>query len=52
MRDLTHTISGLCTLLEDAIEESDWDLAKTVSTELNELYEELDRSESNFENDY
>lgn len=47
MRDLTQTISRLCTLLEDAIEETDWDMVSTISMELNELYEELDRSESN-----
>ena len=52
MEDLTYTISRLCTLLEDAIEETNWELVTTVSEELNELYEELDKSSSNFLNDY
>lgn len=45
MEDLTYTISRLCNLLEDAIEEYDWELAKTVSDELSDLHEELDKSD-------
>ncbi len=43
MEDLTYTISRLCTLLEDAIEESNWDLVTSVSTEMDTLYQELDK---------
>ena len=43
MEDLTHTISRLVTLLEDAIEETNWELVTTVSEELDELYEQLDK---------
>lgn len=43
MDDLTHTISRLVTLLEDAIEETNWELVTTVSEELDELYEQLDK---------
>ena len=52
MEDLTYTISRLCTLLEDAIEEQDWDRVTVVAEELENLYEELDKSASNFINDY
>lgn len=52
MEDLTHTISRLVSLLEDAIEEQDWDNVTTVANELDELYEELDKSSTNFLNDY
>jgi len=45
MENLTETIGGLCTALEDAIEEQDWDLVQDVSNKLNDLYEELDKSE-------
>jgi len=45
MEDLTNTVSRLCTLLEDAIEEQNWELVTTVSEELNELYLELDKSD-------
>ena len=52
MEDLTYTISRLCTLLEDAIEELDWDRVTVVAKELDELYEELDKSSSNYLEQY
>ena len=43
MDDITLIVSRLCTLLEDSIEENNWDLVQVVSKELNELYEDLER---------
>jgi len=43
MDDIISIVSRLCTLLEDAIEEKNWDLVETVSEELDELYEDLEK---------
>lgn len=48
MTNLTETIGNLYNSLEDAIEEQDWDVVQQVTTELSELYEELDRLEYNY----
>lgn len=48
MKNLTETIGQLCNLLEDAIEEQDWDIVTRVTTQLSDLYDELDRSEYNY----
>ena len=52
MNELTETVSRLVTLLEDAVEERDWDIVFEVSNELNELYEELDKQSHNFLDNY
>jgi hypothetical protein len=43
MEELADKIGQLSTLLEDAKEESDWDVVQEVITKLDELYEDLDR---------
>ena len=43
MEDITTILGRLCTLLEDAIEENDWDRVQVVAKELDELYEDLDK---------
>lgn len=48
MENLTELVGNLCTLIEDAIEEQDWERVQEVSTQLSELYEELDRAEYNY----
>ena len=48
MDDITFIVSRLCTLLEDAIEEKNWELVETVSKELDELYEDLERKSDYF----
>ena len=45
MENLTELIGNLCSLLEDAIEEQEWDLVNTVAERLSTLYEEMDRSD-------
>lgn len=52
MEDLTYTISRLVTLLEDAIEEQDWDRVNTVAVEMDDLYNELDKQSSSFIDNY
>lgn len=48
MENLTETIGNLCNILEDAVEEHDWDRVQQVITQLSDLYDELDRSEYNY----
>jgi len=45
MENLTQTIGSLTSLLEDAIEEQEWDLVNTVAERLSTLYDEMDRSD-------
>ena len=45
MEDIAERIGQYCNLLEDAKEERDWDLVQEVIDMLDELYEELDKSE-------
>ena len=49
MNNLTELIGNLCNSLEDAVEEQDWDEVQRVSAELSEIYEELDKSEYNYD---
>ena len=51
MEDITTILGRLCTLLEDAIEEKDWERVEIVAKELDELYEDLDKQDD-FLNDY
>lgn len=48
--DLLETIGRLTTLLEDAIEESDWDVVKKVAKEMDDLYTDLERQDEVFSN--
>lgn len=51
MEDLSEIIGRLCNMLEDAAEEQNWDLVNIVIKELDELYEDLEKRSSGF-NDY
>jgi hypothetical protein len=48
MNNLTETIGNLCNSLEDAVEEKDWDEVQRVTSELSEIYEELDKADYNY----
>jgi len=48
MENLTETIGNLCSLLEDAFDEQEWDLVQTVASRLSDLYEEMDRRDYNY----
>jgi len=48
MKNLTETIGSLCNSLEDAIEEQDWDTVQKVTTQLSDLYDELDRADYDY----
>jgi len=45
MENITDIVSDLHELLEDAIEERDWDEVQTISTRLYDLYLELDKND-------
>lgn len=47
MEDITEIVGRLCTMLEDAVEENNWDLVGTVAKDLDELYEDLEKKSSN-----
>lgn len=52
MTNLSEEIGRICNLLEDAIEEQDWNLVKKTTEELDDIYEKLDRQENGFGYDY
>jgi len=52
MDEILEKIDNLCTLLEDSYEEKDWERVSSVIEQLNELYEDIDRSTSGFGEDY
>jgi len=52
MANLSEEIGRICNILEDAIEEQDWNLVKKMTEELDGIYERLDRQESGFGYDY
>ena len=51
MKNLTEEIGRICNLLEDAHEEQDWKLVQKIITELDDIYEKLDRQENGFDYD-
>ena len=52
MKNLSEEIGRICNILEDAIEEQDWNLVKKMTEELDDIYEKLDKQESGFDYDY
>lgn len=52
MGNLSEEIGRICNILEDAIEEQDWNLVKNMTEELDDIYEKLDKQESGFDYDY
>jgi len=52
MANLSEEIGRICSTLEDAVQERDWNMVNDIVDELNELYERLDREESGGYNEY
>ena len=52
MGNLSEEIGRIVNILEDAIEEKDWNLVKKMTEELDDIYESLDKQESGFDYDY
>ena len=52
MGNLSEEIGRIVNILEDAIEENDWNLVKKMTEELDDIYEKLDKQESGFDYDY
>jgi len=52
MKNLSEEIGRICNILEDSIEEQDWNLVKKMTEELDEIYERLDKQENGFDYDY
>lgn len=48
MKNLNEEIGRICNLLEDAIEEQDWNLVKKMTEALDDVYESLERQESGY----
>jgi len=52
MTSLAEDIKRITISLEEAISEKDWTIVEGLIEELDDVYMELDRQESGFENDY
>lgn len=52
MGNLSEEIGRIVNILEDAIEEKDWNLVKKMTEELDDIYEKLDKQENGFDYDY
>tara|TARA_R110000868_G_scaffold260661_1_gene518791 strand:- start:401 stop:565 length:165 start_codon:yes stop_codon:yes gene_type:complete len=48
MRNLTENIGKICNILEDAVELQDWKLVQKMISELDDLYNDLERIDSGF----
>ena len=46
MANLSEEIGRICNILEDSVEEQDWNLVKKMCSDLDEVYERLDREDS------
>ena len=52
MGKLTEELGRILNLLEDAVEEQDWNLVKKMIEELDEIYESFEKQDSGFGFDY
>ena len=52
MAKLTEEIGRICNILEDAVEEQDWKLVKKMIDDLDDLYNQLDRQDSGYIEEY
>mgnify|MGYP000036749488 CR=1 FL=1 len=52
MVKLSEEIGRITNILEDAIEEQDWNLVKKIIDDLDIVYDELDKQENGFQHDY
>jgi hypothetical protein len=48
MKNLTEEIGRICNILEDAHEEQDWKLVKKMIDALDDIYTQLEKSESGY----
>jgi hypothetical protein len=48
MKNLTEEIGRICNILEDAHEDQDWKLVKKMIDALDDVYTELEKSESGY----
>lgn len=52
MTQLSEEVGRIVNILEDAVEEQDWNLVKKMINELDDIYERLDKQENGFDYDY
>jgi hypothetical protein len=52
MANLAEEIGRICNILEDAVEEQDWNLVKKMIDDLDDIYNRLDRQESGYSEEY
>tara|TARA_B100000900_G_scaffold306277_1_gene264918 strand:- start:780 stop:941 length:162 start_codon:yes stop_codon:yes gene_type:complete len=52
MSNLSEEIGRIITQLEDAKEEQDWNLVDEIISELDDIYNQLDRQENGYGVDY
>tara|TARA_B100000035_G_C20605304_1_gene381525 strand:- start:331 stop:492 length:162 start_codon:yes stop_codon:yes gene_type:complete len=52
MSNLSEEIGRIINQLEDAIEEQDWTIVQTMIDELDEIYNQLDRQENGYNEEY
>ncbi len=52
MTSLAEDIKGITISLEEALSEKDWSVVEQLIEDLDNVYMELDRQESGFENEY
>jgi hypothetical protein len=52
MANLSEEIQRILIVLEDARDEKNWEMVNTTISELEIVYEELDRQENGFNYDY
>jgi len=52
MGQLSEEIGRICNILEDACEEQDWNLVKKMIEDLDDIYNQLDKQESGYNEDY
>ena len=50
--NISEEVGRITNILEDAVEEKDWDSVKKCVEDLDTLYNQLDRQESGFDYDY
>ena len=52
MSNLSEEIGRIINQLEDAVEEQDWTIVQTMIDELDEIYNQLDRQENGYNEEY
>ena len=52
MANLAEEIGRITNILEDAVEEQDWNLVKKMIDDLDDIYNRLDRQDSGYGEEY